>query len=202
VLAVKIPKMSSRYVPPKPFPGEIWSQIFLHCSDPTELSKACLYLRLMCQSDFMIASWVVHRYTPAYAFMGASSWWIHKRRKDYIHVCKKSDRICPFEAKQIKIAEIMMHMKVDIATFEEFVLKEIAHMHHYHFVEWILDTTVSSSPANSPLENARESQTLIHDTHNHRARLLCEAIKENNNQLVEILATRIFDVLIDRRWGM
>ena len=197
---------------PNPFPGEVWALIFLNSSDPRSLSRTCRYLYDLTQSPYMIASWIVYRYTREYAFMGASHWWIQKNGPGFRHACRMGP--CLLENLEIQVSRYLISMNVDPSSLEEFVMKEVAAMGHFRYVEWILNVQDMQNPRterkNARLEDADEEGELISlrsssvssesnslnapeltelEEPDYRADLLGEALCQRNEPLIRILVT-------------
>lgn len=116
---------------PHPFPGELWSLIYLNSQNPTALIGANRFLRLLLDTPFMISHWIVHRYTLEFAFLGALNWYLTKS-----HTCTQIN--CDFESRQIQVSRHLISMNLSPIDLEEYVMKDASKMGHLKYVELIL----------------------------------------------------------------
>ena len=111
-------------VPPDPFPGEIWTLILFETQNPTNLSKSCRFLYKLSHSPYIIASWIIFRYTKQYAFLGALHWWLQKSKSRHsIHKCVSDP--CPLEKYQLQVAEYLFILGACTCHFERYLLKDM-----------------------------------------------------------------------------
>ena len=147
---------------PNPFPGELWSLIYLNLPDPTSLAMTNRYLRSLLDNPLMISQWIIHRYTLEFAFMGALTWYM-----DQVHACPKEN--CSLENRQIQVANQLIQMNLPISNLEDYVMRDASKMGHLKYVEWILKSQNNTTNSNT------------------RNNLLLDAIKCKDIPLIKLL---------------
>lgn len=148
---------------PNPFPGEIWSLIYLNLPDPNNLTQGNKYLRML-DNPFMITQWIIQRYTLEFAFCGALNWYLTK-----YHTCKSTE--CDFENRQIQVGHYLVSNHVKPSDLEAYVLKDASKMRHLRYIEWILISQNND------------------DYVKPRCNLLLDAINEHDDDLIRLLSS-------------